>query len=334
MPKPQLEAYITPRCWSEVIEKMPIPCVDTIVHRDDRVLLGYRTIPPYRNVWALLGGRMRYGESFEDTSIRNCRESGVTVQKPRYLGIFPVKFQKIANMFRHANIDFVVGGAYAFHDRLEHPFIVFSGDLDFYVSNKDMERASDIVESLGYCFDRTSELWVKKGSCPLPLYVALTKKGAVEALGVRKVEVHEVAVRALSPEKLLSDYINAFPEKRRNLMCLLKSCPVDQDLILSTLVEQRLNPLRLYERLRKIYRSKDKELKEAVELRMLSERLERLAVCRLYSKLGDMSDTLSTLFFYAYHLLHILVGGERIPGKGSLLFLVKRGPFEAFRHFF
>jgi len=37
---------------------------------------------------------MRYGESFADTSIRNCIESGLTVQKPRYLGIFPVKFLK------------------------------------------------------------------------------------------------------------------------------------------------------------------------------------------------------------------------------------------------
>ena len=94
MPKPKSRVDITPRCWNELTKKMPIPCVDTIVHRDDRVLLGYRTIPPYRNVWALLGGRMRYGESFADTSIRNCRESGVTVQKPRYLGIFPVKFPR------------------------------------------------------------------------------------------------------------------------------------------------------------------------------------------------------------------------------------------------
>ena len=70
MPKPQSEAYITPRCWNELTKKMPIPCVDTIVHRNDRVLLGYRTIQPYRNVWALIGGRMHYGESFTDTSIR------------------------------------------------------------------------------------------------------------------------------------------------------------------------------------------------------------------------------------------------------------------------
>lgn len=37
---------------------------------------------------------MRSGESFSDTSIRNCRESGLVVQKPQYLGIFPTRFPK------------------------------------------------------------------------------------------------------------------------------------------------------------------------------------------------------------------------------------------------
>jgi len=73
---------------------MPVPCVDTIIHRHNQVLLGRRTILPYRNVWALIGGRMRHGETFPDTSIRNCLESGLTVKQPKYLGIFPVKFPK------------------------------------------------------------------------------------------------------------------------------------------------------------------------------------------------------------------------------------------------
>jgi ADP-ribose pyrophosphatase YjhB (NUDIX family) len=66
--------------------------VDTIVHREGKVLLGWRTIAPYRNVWALIGGRMYYGESFRDTSVRNCRESGLRIRGPQYLGVFPVKF--------------------------------------------------------------------------------------------------------------------------------------------------------------------------------------------------------------------------------------------------
>lgn len=84
--------YISPRSWKELTGKIPIPCVDTIVYRDDCVLLGWRTIPPYRNVWALIGGRMHYGESFVDTSIRHCRESGLRIEQTQYVGVFPIRF--------------------------------------------------------------------------------------------------------------------------------------------------------------------------------------------------------------------------------------------------
>jgi len=86
--------YISSECWKQIIRKMPVPCVDTIIHKDDHVLLGWRIIIPYRNVWALIGGRMHWGESFSDTSIRNCQDCGLVVQNPQYLGIFPTKFPK------------------------------------------------------------------------------------------------------------------------------------------------------------------------------------------------------------------------------------------------
>jgi len=35
---------------------------------------------------------MRYGASFADTAIRNCRQSGLTVKQPKYLRVFPVRF--------------------------------------------------------------------------------------------------------------------------------------------------------------------------------------------------------------------------------------------------
>ena len=45
--------------WKMILRLMPIPCVDVIVEKDGKVPLGFRTIRPYRNVWALLGGRIR-----------------------------------------------------------------------------------------------------------------------------------------------------------------------------------------------------------------------------------------------------------------------------------
>ena len=79
-------------CWIEVTKKMPIPCVDAIVWRDQEFLVGWRTIPPYKNLWALPGGRMIRGESFAQTAIRHCRESGLRIHTPHFIGVYPVKF--------------------------------------------------------------------------------------------------------------------------------------------------------------------------------------------------------------------------------------------------
>ncbi len=85
--------WINEECWKELIKKMPIPCVDVIVYRGHNFLMGWRTISPYRNVWALIGGRMLYGESFIETAIRHCKDSDISISNPSYIGIFPVKFQ-------------------------------------------------------------------------------------------------------------------------------------------------------------------------------------------------------------------------------------------------
>jgi ADP-ribose pyrophosphatase YjhB (NUDIX family) len=89
---PRRSFLMCQRCWREVTRKMPIPCVDTIVWNGNRFLMGWRKIPPYRNVWALLGGRISRGESFARTSICQCRESGVTIHEPHFLGTYPVIF--------------------------------------------------------------------------------------------------------------------------------------------------------------------------------------------------------------------------------------------------
>ena len=88
---PQRSCLISEDCWREVTGKMPIPCVDTIVWTEHRFLMGWRTIQPYKNVWALPGGRITRGESFSQTAIRQCRESGLTIHKPYFVGVYPVR---------------------------------------------------------------------------------------------------------------------------------------------------------------------------------------------------------------------------------------------------
>ena len=73
---------------------MPIPCVDLVVEKDAKVLLGFRMIRPYRNVWALPGGRIRKHEYPQETAERNLREIGISAEPEGFIGVFPVKFPR------------------------------------------------------------------------------------------------------------------------------------------------------------------------------------------------------------------------------------------------
>jgi ADP-ribose pyrophosphatase YjhB (NUDIX family) len=87
------DQWIQAACWEEILKKIPIPCVDVIVHRDREFLMGWRSIPPYKNVWALIGGRILRGESFEAAAVRHCMKSGIRISNVRQLGVFPVVFR-------------------------------------------------------------------------------------------------------------------------------------------------------------------------------------------------------------------------------------------------
>lgn len=82
--------------WRLIVLSMPIPCVDVIVQKQSRVLMGFRAIDPYRNVWALPGGRILKHEYPEDAVRRTLREIGVTARIRDLVGVFPVMFPRHA----------------------------------------------------------------------------------------------------------------------------------------------------------------------------------------------------------------------------------------------
>ena len=89
----QLDGWLPNVLWNQVKRYMPIPCVDVIVedYRGD-VLLGWRLIPPYRNVWALPGGRVGKGESLQAAADRILTEYGLAANHLFLVGVFPIKF--------------------------------------------------------------------------------------------------------------------------------------------------------------------------------------------------------------------------------------------------
>ena len=84
--------------WKRILASMPIACVDVIVckkvKRGTRVLLGYRKIYPYGDLWALPGGRIIKRESLRDTANRQLREIGLRpTGEYRLVGVYPVNFK-------------------------------------------------------------------------------------------------------------------------------------------------------------------------------------------------------------------------------------------------
>ncbi len=85
--------WVPSRLWKQVKGTVPIPCVDIIVSNDaGAVLLGWRVIHPYVNVWALPGGRIRTGEDLQKASQRILASHKITARELYLVGVFPIRF--------------------------------------------------------------------------------------------------------------------------------------------------------------------------------------------------------------------------------------------------
>lgn len=63
------------KLYKEIVETMPIVCVDVICQRKDgKMLLFYRRDKPAASIWWWPGGRMFRGETFFDTAVRKIKD--------------------------------------------------------------------------------------------------------------------------------------------------------------------------------------------------------------------------------------------------------------------
>ncbi|OFZ56003.1 MAG: hypothetical protein A2428_08620 [Bdellovibrionales bacterium RIFOXYC1_FULL_54_43] len=68
------------------MKQYPSVGVGAVVRRGDEILLMRRINGPGSGTWCTPGGRLEFGESFEDCAIREtAEETGVTVGTPRFL---------------------------------------------------------------------------------------------------------------------------------------------------------------------------------------------------------------------------------------------------------
>ena len=81
--------------YKQILEHVPVFCIDFLLYHDGKVLLTKRTDEPVKNVWWNQGGRLLKNESFEEALKRlSIREVGFEVEIVKQIGIYNFKFDK------------------------------------------------------------------------------------------------------------------------------------------------------------------------------------------------------------------------------------------------
>lgn len=81
--------------YKKILENVPIPCVDLVVHHKGKVLLLLRNDEPAKGKWWLPGGRVHKNEKLKDAAFRKVREeTGLNVSVEKRIGVYETMFGK------------------------------------------------------------------------------------------------------------------------------------------------------------------------------------------------------------------------------------------------
>ena|SRR5208282_4183302 len=88
----RLKPIVDTKAYTYVRKHFPLACVDVLVFKHNKILLGKRRIPPYKDKWCTPGGIIRLDEFPKDTARRVVLEIGIQIEDIQFLGVFPVRF--------------------------------------------------------------------------------------------------------------------------------------------------------------------------------------------------------------------------------------------------
>ncbi len=69
-----MKGFISQDKYKEILEHVPIPCVDIVLKHRNEFLMIKRTNPPMQGQWWLPGGRIFKGETMEQAAYRKLKE--------------------------------------------------------------------------------------------------------------------------------------------------------------------------------------------------------------------------------------------------------------------
>ncbi len=80
--------YIPENLYKQIVELMPIPCVDVLIHQGDQILFIKRNQEPAKGQWWVIGGRLHKDETMEQCAVRKCLEEvGLKVEIEKMIGV-------------------------------------------------------------------------------------------------------------------------------------------------------------------------------------------------------------------------------------------------------
>ncbi len=93
--KEDISKKIPEEIYEQILENIPICCVDVIIHDNKRVLLVQRDEEPAKDEWWVIGGRILKGERFEDAVKRKIKEEvGLNGEIEKRIGTYELIFDK------------------------------------------------------------------------------------------------------------------------------------------------------------------------------------------------------------------------------------------------
>ena len=91
-----MDNWIEENLYKRILDKMPIPTVDSIVVHGGKFLLLRRNNPPVKGMWWLPGGRVRRGETLEQAVKREVlEETGLECKILRQVGVINQIFPEV-----------------------------------------------------------------------------------------------------------------------------------------------------------------------------------------------------------------------------------------------
>ena len=90
-----MDNWISNDKYKEIIESMPICCVDLVIHNKGKVLVIKRDEDPDKGKWAVIGGRVYKNEKLRETAIRKAYEEvGLKIQIEKQIGVYEMIYDK------------------------------------------------------------------------------------------------------------------------------------------------------------------------------------------------------------------------------------------------